>query len=66
MAQNDKLPPEVTAAMALPATYPVGPVAQANIQRVATAMLQFGVLGRQYAAQVRQGTLVQSMIGPGS
>jgi len=66
MAQNDKLPPEVTAAMALPATYPVGPVAQANIQRVATAMLQFGVLGRQYAAQVWQGTLVQSMIGPGS
>jgi len=66
MAQNDKLPPPVTAAMALPATYPVGPVVQANIQRVASAMLTFGVLGRQYAARVRQGTLVQSMIGPGS
>jgi hypothetical protein len=66
MAQDDKLPPPVTAAMALPATYPVGPVVQANIQRVASAMLTFGVLGRQYAARVRQGTLVQSMIGPGS
>ena len=66
MAQNDKLPPQVTAAMALPDTYPVGPVVQANIQRVATAMLKFGLIGQQYAAQVRQGTLVQSMIGPGS
>jgi NitT/TauT family transport system substrate-binding protein len=66
MAQNDKLPPQVTAAMALPATYPVGPVVQANIQRVAAAMLKFRVIGQQYAAQVRQGTLVQSMIGPGS
>jgi NitT/TauT family transport system substrate-binding protein len=65
MAQNDKLPPQVTASMALPATYPVGPVVAANIQRVAAAMLQFGVLGRQYAAQVRQGTIVRSMIAPG-
>ena len=66
MAQNDKLPPQVTAAMALPATYPDGPVVQASIQRVATAMLQFGLLGQQYAAQVRHGTLVQSMISPGT
>jgi len=66
MAQNDKLPPQVTAAMALPATYPVGPVNQANIQRVAAAMLKFGGIGQQYATQVGQGTLVQSMIGPGS
>jgi len=50
--------------MALPATYPVGPVIQATIQRVASAMLEFGVIGRQYAAEMRQGTLVQSMIGP--
>jgi NitT/TauT family transport system substrate-binding protein len=64
MAQNDKLPPQVTAAMALPATYPVGPVVPANIQRVAAAMLEFGVLGRQYATQVRQGTVVLSVIGP--
>ncbi len=68
MRQNDRLPPQVTAAMALPATYPVGSVVQANIQRVAAAMLKFGVIGQQYAVQVRQGTLVQSMItdtGPG-
>ena len=65
MAQNDKLPPQVTASMALPATYPVGPVVAANIQRVAAAMLQFGVLGRQYATQIRQGTVVRSMIAPG-
>ena len=31
-----------------------------------SAMLTFGVLGPQYAARVRQGTLVRSMIGPGS
>ena len=66
MAQNDKLPPQVTAAMALPVTYPVGPVVQANIQRVAAAMLQFGMLGQQYATLVKQGTVVRSMIGPGS
>ena len=65
MAQNDKLPPQVTASMALPATYPVGPVVAANIQRVAAAMLQFGVLGQQYATQVRQGTVVRSMIASG-
>ena len=65
MAQNDKLPPQVTASMALPTTYPVGPVVAANIQRVAVAMLQFGVLGRQYATQVRQGTVVRSMIASG-
>jgi hypothetical protein len=40
-------------------------VVAANIQRVAAAMLQFGVLGQQYATQVRQGTVVRSMIAPG-
>jgi NitT/TauT family transport system substrate-binding protein len=62
MAQNDKLPPRVTASMALPATYPVGPVVPANIQRVAAAMLEFGVLGQRYATQIRQGTVVRAMI----
>ena len=65
MAQNDKLPPPVTASMALPTTYPVGSVVAANIQRVAAAMLQFGMLGRQYATQVRQGTVVRSMMASG-
>ena len=38
---------------------------QGRIQRVAAAMLQFGLLGQQYAA-VEQGTLVGSMVGPAS
>jgi hypothetical protein len=29
-------------------------------------MLQFGMLGRQYATEVGRGTLVESMVGPGS
>lgn len=65
MAQADNLPPEVTAAMALPA-FPVGPVNQTRMQRTADAMLQFGLLDRRYAAAVRQGSLIRSMCGPGS
>jgi len=55
----------VTTAMAL-SGYPTGPVDKGRIQRVAAAMLQFGLLGRQDAAEVEQGTLVASMIGPAS
>jgi NitT/TauT family transport system substrate-binding protein len=62
MAESDRLPPQVTALMSLP-DYPVGPVDEARIQRTAVAMLQFGLLGAQYTAQVQQGTLVKSMIG---
>ncbi len=58
----EPIPSSQTAAIALPATYPVGPVIQANIQRVATAMLKFGVLGQQYATEVTQGTLVGAMV----
>jgi hypothetical protein len=36
------------------------------MQRTADAMLQFGILDKQYAAEVEQGSLVQSMCGPGS
>jgi NitT/TauT family transport system substrate-binding protein len=64
MAKSDDLPPTVTAVMALP-TYPQGPVNQRRIQREAAAMLQFGMLNPQYAAEVNQGTLVRSMIGSG-
>jgi hypothetical protein len=46
--------------------YPTGPVNQGRIQRVAAAMLQFGLLGQQYAAAVEQGTLIGSMVGPAS
>jgi NitT/TauT family transport system substrate-binding protein len=63
MARYDQLPKDVTAAMVL-SRYPIGPVDETRIQRVATAMLQFGMLGRQYATEVQRGTLVESMVGP--
>jgi NitT/TauT family transport system substrate-binding protein len=65
MAESDSLPHRVTAVMALP-EFPVGPVDETRIQRTAEAMLQFGLLGRQYTAEVQQGTLIRSMIPPGS
>jgi NitT/TauT family transport system substrate-binding protein len=65
MARSDGLPPEVTGSMALPSSYPVGRVEQVGIQRVAAVMLRFGVLSQRDAAEVRQGTLVRSMISPG-
>ena len=63
IARYDQLPKDVTEAMVL-SRYPIGPVDETRIQRVATAMLQFGMLGRQYATQVQRGTLVESMVGP--
>jgi NitT/TauT family transport system substrate-binding protein len=65
IAKYDNLGPSVTTSMAL-SGYPVGPVSEARIQRVAAAMLEFGFLGRRYAAGVVQGTLIKSMIGPAS
>jgi hypothetical protein len=65
IAKYDNLGPLVTTSMAL-SGYPVGPVNEARIQRVATAMVQFGLLGRQYAPEVEYGTLVKSMVGTGS
>jgi NitT/TauT family transport system substrate-binding protein len=63
MAESDRLSRQVTAVMALP-DFPVGPVDETRIQRTAEAMLQFGLLGRQYTTEVQQGTLVRSMIAP--
>jgi NitT/TauT family transport system substrate-binding protein len=65
MARYDNLPPVVTAAMMV-SSYPIGPLDETRIQRVAVAMLQFGMLGRQYSTEVDRGTLVKSMVGPGS
>jgi NitT/TauT family transport system substrate-binding protein len=65
MGESDGLPRQVTAVMALP-DFPVGPVDETRIQRTAEAMLEFGLLGKQYATEVQQGTLVRSMIGRGS
>jgi hypothetical protein len=47
--------------MSLPG-FPVGPVNEQRMQRTADVMLQFGVIAQQYAAEVRQGTLMKSMI----
>ena len=63
IAKYDNLGPLVTTSMAL-SGYPTGPVDKGRIQRVAAAMLQFGLLGRQYAPEVEQGTLVASMVAP--
>jgi NitT/TauT family transport system substrate-binding protein len=60
MARDDKLAPEVTASMALP-RYPVGPVTEAEIQRVARAMGQSGILGGQDATEAGGRALVESM-----
>jgi NitT/TauT family transport system substrate-binding protein len=62
IAKYDNLGPLVTSSMAL-SGYPTGPVAKGPVQRVALAMLQFGMLEPQYAPEVDQGTLVRSMIG---
>jgi NitT/TauT family transport system substrate-binding protein len=65
MARDDNLPPEVTASMALP-RYPVGPVVEAEIQRVARAMAQSGLLGRQDETEAGQRILIGSMTASGS
>jgi len=65
MAKYDDLPPQVTAAIALTG-YPVGPVVEAGIQRVARAMNQFGMLGGQDTTEAEQRALVESMVGAGS
>jgi NitT/TauT family transport system substrate-binding protein len=61
IAKSDDLPRQVTATMAPPG-FPTGPVNAQTIQRVAEVMLEFGALGKQYSAEVDQGTLIRSMI----
>jgi NitT/TauT family transport system substrate-binding protein len=61
MAKSDDLPARVTAVMALPG-FPTGPVDAGRIQRVADVMLQFGVLNKEYSAEVDKGTLIRSML----
>ena len=65
MGESDSLSRPVTATMSLP-DFPVGAVDETQIQRTAEAMLQYGLLGTQYTAEVQQGTLVRAMINPGS
>ena len=61
IAKHDNLGPLVTPVMAL-SGYPAGPVDVRSIERVARAMVDFGMLSPQYAAVVERGTLVESMI----
>jgi NitT/TauT family transport system substrate-binding protein len=65
IAKYDNLGPMVTTSMAL-SGYPTGPINIGRLQRVAVAMLKFGMLGQQYAPEVEQGTLVGSMVAPAS
>jgi NitT/TauT family transport system substrate-binding protein len=65
IAKYDNLGPLVTTSMAL-SGYPTGQINKGRLQRVALAMLQFGMLGPQYAAEVERGTLTGSMVGPAS
>ena len=65
VGKSDSLSRPVTAAMSLP-DFPVGAVDETQIQRTAEAMLQYGLLGTEYTAEVQHGTLVRSMINPGS
>ena len=62
IAKSDDLPGRVTDVMTLPG-FPTGPVDVPRIQRVAEAMLEFGILGGKYSAVVGQGSLVRSMTG---
>jgi hypothetical protein len=62
IAKSDDLPAQVTAVMALPG-FPTGPVVAQSIQRVADAMLEFGVLSNAYRAGVEKGALIRTMIG---
>jgi NitT/TauT family transport system substrate-binding protein len=62
MGKADNLPNSITAIMSVP-QFPTGPVDETRIQREADAMLEFGLLGQQYSAEVSDGQLVGSMIG---
>ncbi len=62
IGKYDDLPPIVTAGI-VPSDYPIGAVSQTRIQRVASAMLQFGMLAQADTAEVQHGTLVESMVG---
>ena len=46
--------------MALPG-FPTGTVDEQRIQRVAEAMLEFGILSPKYGTEVDKGSLVRSM-----
>jgi NitT/TauT family transport system substrate-binding protein len=61
MAKSDDLSSSITALMAVP-QFPTGPVDATRIERVADAMLQFGLLSPALSAEVNNGELIASMI----
>ena len=63
--KSDNLPGVVTDVMSLPG-FPIGPVNSTRLQTEILDMLQFGQLGQQYAAEAQDGSLIRSMISPGS
>jgi len=46
--------------------FPTGPVDKTRIQREALDMVEFGMIKPKFAAAVRQGTVVKSMISANS
>jgi NitT/TauT family transport system substrate-binding protein len=62
MGKSDDLPSSITALMAVP-QFPTGPVDETRIQRVADAMLQFGLLNGALSTEVSDGVLIGSMVG---
>lgn len=65
MSMSDHLPTQVTDVMAVP-DFPTGPVDATRIQREALDMVQFGLIKPQYDTEVRRGTVVESMVSPGT
>jgi NitT/TauT family transport system substrate-binding protein len=61
MVESDNLPSQVAGVIMMP-DFPTGPVDVSRIQRVASAMLEFGVLSTKYTAQVQSGALIRSMV----
>ena len=61
MAKADDLPASITSIMALP-QFPTGPVEETRIQRVADAMLEFGMISPADSGEVTGGRLVASMV----
>lgn len=63
MRNAEGLPSAITAIMTTP-QFPTGPVDETRIQRVAEAMLDFGLLRSQFSAEVSDGALTRAMVSP--
>lgn len=61
LGKSDDLPGVVTGVMSIP-DFPTGVVDVTRLQREALDMLQFGFLNEKYAPEVRNGSLVRTMV----